>query len=117
MSDMDLKDQLTQLASELKRGTLVLCVLACTSQPAYGYSLVQKLEEAGLGAEANTLYPLLRRLEKQGLLQSVWEVGENKPRKYYTRTDAGTALYESLQTQWARIAKGVDRLIMEEKKA
>ena len=63
---------LDNLIQELKRGTLVLTVLLCTAEPVYGYALVGRLQERGIDVDQNTLYPLLRRLEKQGLLASDW---------------------------------------------
>ena len=83
---MDEKNELLlNFILELRRGTLVLSVLSRMAEPKYGYALVQSLEKEGMRIDANTLYPLLRRLEKQGLLESVWETGGAKPRKYYRR--------------------------------
>ena len=87
------KDLLTGLIQELRRGTLILSVLSQMGQPKYGYALVQSLEKQGIAIDPNTLYPLLRRLEKQGLLRSEWEMGESKPRKYYQRTPHGDRIY------------------------
>ena len=85
------EDLLSGLVLELRRGTIVLCVLNQLEKPMYGYALVQNLSEKEIPVEANTLYPLLRRLEKQGLLKSEWEIsGGSKPRKYYVRTEIGT---------------------------
>ena len=67
------------LVQELKRGTLVLSVLLCLDVRAYGYALVSRLQDKGLDIEQNTLYPLLRRLEKQGLLESAWDTGDARP--------------------------------------
>ena len=63
------------LASELRRGLLTLAVLAECSEPQYGYSLKQSLDQRGLEINEGTLYPLLRRLEEQGLLTSQWQLG------------------------------------------
>ena len=82
----DERDVMASLALELRRGTLVLSVLSQLRESRYGYALVQSLEKQGVEIDPNTLYPLLRRLEKQGLLQSRWETGGSKPRKYYQRT-------------------------------
>lgn len=108
------KDLLGNLVLELRRGTLVLCVLSQVKEPKYGYSLVQSLEEKGIGIDPNTLYPLLRRLEKQGLLQSEWEVGESKPRKYYHRTELGDRIFMELKRQWVSISSGMEDLLREE---
>lgn len=74
---------------EMKRGTLVLAVLTQMDQPQYGYSLIQALTGMGMPIEQNTLYPLMRRLEKHGLLDSIWQVEENRPRRYYKISELG----------------------------
>ena len=102
---------LTNLELELRRGTLVLSVLSQLAQPRYGYSLVQGLESKRVSIDPNTLYPLLRRLEKQGLLESIWEVGEGRPRRYYKLSEDGKAVYSILCEEWFRMSKGVERLI------
>ena len=84
------KDLLSALLLELRRGTLTISVLSQMKEPKYGYALVQSLEEKGVSIDPNTLYPLLRRLESQGLLESKWETKGTKPRKYYQRTEYGT---------------------------
>ncbi|MCE5236669.1 MAG: PadR family transcriptional regulator [Clostridiaceae bacterium] len=108
------EDLLLSLVTELKRGSLVLCVLGCAKEPAYGYALQKRLGEIGVDAEANTLYPLLRRLEKQGLLKSSWELSESKPRKYYARTAEGAALYERLKAFWGDFSQNVTKLLSED---
>lgn len=108
------KDLVTNLTSELRRGTLILSVLSQLKVEKYGYALVQALEEKGVAIDANTLYPLLRRLEKQGLLQSEWEIGESKPRKYYKRTDLGDDIYRKLRVQWITMAETLNQLVKEE---
>ena len=113
---MDDRDEiLSNLLPELKRGTIVLSVLSQLSGPVYGYSLVQELTDKGVETEANTLYPLLRRLEKQGLLTSEWETASNKPRKYYLRSEKGTQVYEELKKHWDEMVMCVNRLMKEEK--
>ena len=77
------QDILKNLELELRKGTLVLAVLSQLKQKHYGYSLVERLNEQGLRIDQNTLYPLLRRLDKNGLLEATWEVVEPRPRKYY----------------------------------
>lgn len=108
------KDLLGNLILELRRGTLILSVLSQMKKPKYGYALVQSLEEKGVTIEANTLYPLLRRLEKQGLLKSEWDTGESKPRKYYSRTPQGDRIYEELKSQWKDISVNMAKLLEEE---
>ena len=77
------KDLLSSLLLELRRVTQTISVLSQMKEPKYGYALVQSLEEKGVAIDPNTLYPLLRRLQNQGLLESKWETSGAKPRKYY----------------------------------
>ena len=81
---------------ELRRGTIVLACLMLLSTPDYGYALLTALERAGFEVDTNTLYPLLRRLEKQGLLTSEWNTDEARPRKFYSTTTDGAALAATL---------------------
>lgn len=85
---------------ELRRGTVVVACLATLSTPGYGYALLDTLGRANLAVDANTLYPLLRRLEKQGLLEAEWNTEESRPRKFYRTSDAGTRLLEQMLTEW-----------------
>ena len=103
-----------QLDQELRRGTLVLSVLSRLSSPQYGYSLVQELGQRGVGIDASTLYPLLRRLEKQGLCEASWETGGAKPRKYYRRTALGYEVYGVLHQHWKTVVENMERLLGEE---
>ena len=104
---------MANLTSELRRGTLILSVLSQLGEAKYGYALVQSLEEKGVEIDPNTLYPLLRRLEKQGLLSSEWDVGESKPRKYYRRTPMGDDIYRELKAQWEQLSFNMDRILRE----
>ncbi len=108
------KDLMNSIQMELRRGTLVLSVLSQTDKPKYGYALVQSLNEKSVDIDPDTLYPLMRRLEKQGLLHSDWEMGDSKPRKYYQRTEYGTKVYIELKKQWKEIVSSMDKLIMED---
>lgn len=85
---------------ELRRGTVVLACLLILKQPNYGYALLDHLERSGFAVDANTLYPLLRRLEKQGLLTSDWNTEESRPRKFYRTSKDGEALAEALGRDW-----------------
>lgn len=102
---------LTSLTSELRRGTIVLSVLSQLDGPQYGYTLVKSLEEKGVPVDTNTLYPLLRRLEKQELLTSEWETDGGKPRKYYRRTSFGDEVYENLKKQWMEMTEHMRSLL------
>ena len=109
-------DLLGSLEQELRRGTLVLCTLGLLRQPMYGYRLVSTLAQKGIPVEAGTLYPLLRRLEAQGLLQSTWETQGAKPRKYYTRTAAGADICRQLQEHWQQLSHSVEEIWKEEER-
>ena len=85
---------------ELRRGTVILCVLAKLDKPTYGYNLISELADSGIAIEANTLYPLLRRLESQDLLKSEWNTDGAKPRKYYCITDFGKEVLSELKLNW-----------------
>jgi len=85
---------------ELRRGTVVLACLLVLSQPNYGYALLDLLEQRGFAVDANTLYPLLRRLAKQGLLTSDWNTDEARPRKFYRTSPEGVALGKTLSHDW-----------------
>jgi PadR family transcriptional regulator, regulatory protein PadR len=85
---------------ELRRGTIVLACLLLLEQPNYGYALLETLESKGFAVDANTLYPLLRRLEKQGLLTSEWNTEESRPRKFYVASAEGAALADALVRDW-----------------
>lgn len=107
-------DVLKNLLLELRRGTIVICVLSQLSQPEYGYNLIQSLCDKGFSIDAGTLYPLLRRLETQGLLESSWDTTEKRPRKYYVITDFGKKIYEELLKEWMNIHKGIGLFIQKE---
>lgn len=114
---MDSMDELiSSLIIELKRGTLVLSVLSQLHTPEYGYSLVQKLEEKNSSIDAGTLYPLLRRLEKQQLLESNWDTSESRPRKFYVLSDKGKKVYSRLRLEWKSLSEQLDRLLLEGEK-
>ncbi len=112
---MDCDEIVLGLIMELRRGTLILLVLSQLNQPMYGYNLVKVLEESGIDIEANTLYPLMRRLEAQGLLKSEWETSGAKPRKYYEITQLGQTVLEKVKTHWYNFSKNVN-LLLEGKK-
>lgn len=108
---MTQNDALQNLMQELRRGTLVIGVLSQLHEPEYGYSLVQKLNDRGMPIDQGTLYPLLRRLEKQGLLDSSWEVEEPRPRRYYKLSDAGLEALEALKTEWQTLVSSMNFML------
>jgi len=102
---------LNSFTTELRRGTLTLAVLSQLRTPQYGYSLVQRLEEAGVSIEQSTLYPLLRRLEKQELVTSSWDTTESRPRKYYVLSEYGTEVYGQLKEEWKKMTLELKSLL------
>lgn len=95
---------LPKLELELRRGAVVLAVLSQLRQVQYGYSLRQALAARGMAIEEGTLYPLLRRLEGQGVLDSEWRIEDGPPRRYYRLNDAGEALLAELTASWNALA-------------
>lgn len=100
-----------RLESELRRGALVLAVLSQLRDPQYGYSLRQALAEKGMSIEEGTLYPLLRRLEGQGFLDSEWRIENGPPRRYYTLSRAGRREYDKLASSWNELVSTMGRLL------
>lgn len=95
---------------EIRRGTIVLACLQLLREPGYGYGLLEDLERRGFATDANTLYPLLRRLEKQGYLTSEWNTDEARPRKFYRTAPAGTRLADTLRAEWAALTASITAL-------
>ena len=84
------------LEKEMNRGFLQLVILIVLETPMYGYMMMKDMEEKGVSIEESTLYPLMRRLESQGLLTSRWDTSENKARKYYQITEDGRVVRDKL---------------------
>jgi DNA-binding PadR family transcriptional regulator len=110
---MDKQEILSGFILELRRGTVVLCVLAKLKEPTYGYNLIAELSHTGIAIEANTLYPLLRRLESQGLLESSWNTVGAKPRKYYITTDLGKEVLAKLKRHWQETVKSMNEILQD----
>ncbi len=106
MSDEEFEGHL----QEMRRGTIVLASLRLLREPGYGYGLLEQLSAAGFPTDANTLYPLLRRLEKQGYLASEWNTDEARPRKFYRTSDAGIRLADTLIRDVEAIAAAAKKL-------
>lgn len=104
---------LGSMQTELRRGILSLAVLSQLKEPRYGYSLLQCLEEKGLSIEANTLYPLMRRLEAQGLLENTWDTSTARPRKYYVLSDMGREVLCELTKEWQKNCEDLNKLLGE----
>ncbi|MEU1022642.1 PadR family transcriptional regulator [Streptomyces sp. NPDC005900] len=97
-------------AQELRRGTVVLACLTLLEEPRYGYALLETLGGAGIAVDGNTLYPLLRRLEKQGLLMSEWNTNESRPRKFYRISPEGVRVRTGLLREWQDLGASISRL-------
>lgn len=108
---VDIKETVTELTQELRRGTLTIAVISQLFEPQYGYSLVSILQEKGIDTDPGTLYPLLRKLEKQELLESNWDTNESRPRKYYLLSPAGKEAYRQLCVEWKSITTDLNGLI------
>jgi DNA-binding PadR family transcriptional regulator len=106
-------DPYSKLELELRRGVVVLAVLSQLRTPRYGYELRQALSDKGLPIEEGTLYPLLRRLETQGWLESEWSTEGGSPRRYYSLNAKGRNLLERLTESWRGMNDAMDRLLSE----
>lgn len=104
-------EQYLKLTQELRRGILVLAALSQLEEEKYGYALINSLAEKGLDIEQGTLYPLLRRLESQGLLESEWNVEGSRPRRYYVISPEGTQTLEKLTGEWREITQVMEKLL------
>jgi PadR family transcriptional regulator PadR len=113
MRDMVDGDAFGKLELELRRGVVVLATLSQLSAPRYGYELRQALAEKGMPIEEGTLYPLLRRLETQGLLKSEWRIEGGPPRRYYSLNADGRKLLKRLTESWQGLNHAMDRLLKE----
>jgi PadR family transcriptional regulator PadR len=100
MTKQDPEPDIGSLETEMNRGFLHILVLLLLEKDMYGYSMVKHIETLGYRVEENTLYPLLRRLEKNGWVASKWDMTEDRPRKFYAVTAAGRALRASLLEIW-----------------
>jgi PadR family transcriptional regulator PadR len=100
-----------KVEQELRRGVVVLAVLSQLRTPQYGYSLRQALSDQGMPIEEGTLYPLLRRLEAQGLLASEWRIEDGPPRRYYVLSKTGAQLQRSLTVSWRALVATMDGIL------
>lgn len=99
--------------TELNRGFLQVLALVALERKMYGYGMIKLFERMGYAVEENTLYPLLRRLEKNGLIKSEWNVAEDRPKKYYVITERGSSVRERALAIWT----GQNELLMKMKEA
>jgi PadR family transcriptional regulator PadR len=102
------------LKLELRRGCLVLAVLAQLRVEHYGYTLRKALADDGLEIEESTLYPLLRRLETQGLLTSVWREEDKRNKRFYRLSSQGKLVLERLLEEWQTMGASLNRILREQ---
>ena len=109
------REALEKLRLEMRRGTIVLAVLGQLRQEHYGYSLRKSLLEKDINIDEGTLYPLIRRLEKQGLLTSEWREEANRRKRFYRLADYGHSVLEQLLEDWVELNDSIWKLMREEK--
>jgi PadR family transcriptional regulator PadR len=109
MTQGELLDNLVQ---ELHRGSIVLAVLSQLQEEQYGYSIMKILADHGLDVDQGTLYPLLRRLETQGLLESHWRLEGARPRRYYLLSQEGHEILAQMIAEWSRIVSTMGPLLV-----
>ena len=107
--------QLEPHLKELRRGSVLLACLLVLRKPGYGYGLLERLGEVGVEVDANTLYPMLRRLEKQELLTSEWDTEGARPRRYYATSEQGMALAAELMSSWLAMTNTLEKLNQEDR--
>lgn len=99
------------LRMELRRGSLVVAVLAQLRTELYGYALRKSLADKGLDIDENTLYPLLRRLESQGLLTSQWREADKRNKRFYRLSAVGEEVLASLLEEWGQMNAALERIL------
>jgi len=110
-------DPIQNLVLELRRGVIVLAVLSQLEEEQYGYSLLKLLSEQDMEIDQGTLYPLLRRLESQGLVQSSWRiVDEARPRRYYVISQQGREALAQLKQEWETMTTRLQKILHDAKR-
>jgi PadR family transcriptional regulator, regulatory protein PadR len=102
---------LENLRSELRRGSLILAVLAQLRSEQYGYTLRKALAEHGMDIDEGTLYPLLRRLETQGLLVSEWREEDKRKKRFYVLSPEGKQILQQLLAEWKSIDSSLTAIV------
>ena len=105
------KELFENLRLELRRGSLILAVLAQLRTEHYGYALRKALESHGLAIDENTLYPLLRRLESQGLLVSHWREEDKRNKRFYRLSSQGEVILYQLLNEHEAMNAAIDRIM------
>jgi PadR family transcriptional regulator, regulatory protein PadR len=104
-------DLFENLRLELRRGSLIIAVLAQLRQEHYGYALRKALADRGMEIEESTLYPLLRRLESQGLLESEWREEDKRNKRFYRLSKEGAHILEQLIEEWQNMNSSLKRIV------
>src|SRR5512143_243155 len=105
-------DYIQNMVLELRRGAIVISVLSQLDEEQYGYSLLKRLADLGMDIEQGTLYPLLRRLETQGLVESSWRiVDEARPRRYYQLSAPGREVLTRLKEEWSGLVATMNGML------
>lgn len=107
----ELDNLFENLRLELRRGCLVLAVLAALRNEQYGYTLRKSLAGAGLAIDESTLYPLLRRLESQGLLISEWREEDKRNKRFYKLSPTGKIIFKQLSAEWASMNESLKGIV------
>jgi len=105
------EQRINKLRLELRRGVLILSVLASTKEPQYGYSLRKRLSDAGIEIDEGTLYPLIRRLAEQELLNSEWKNTDGRERRYYKISAKGEEVLAQLTEDWLHLNKSISAIL------
>ena len=106
-------DVFENLRLELRRGCLIVAVLAQLRVEQYGYTLRKSLADDGLAIDEGTLYPLLRRLESQGLLVSQWREEDKRNKRFYRLSPDGEQILKQLLDEWQSINASLERILQE----
>ena len=104
---------LENLRSELRRGSLIVAVLAELKKEQYGYTLRKSLEDHGITMDEGTLYPLLRRLESQGLLASEWREQDKRNKRFYRLSQQGEVVLAQLLLEWEDLSASLKSILQQ----
>jgi DNA-binding PadR family transcriptional regulator len=115
MMDEKTLENVEKLKQEMRRGITTAAVMRFLDEARYGYALLKDLNDAGVEIGQDTLYPLLRRLEEQNLLESEWRVEEPRPRRYYRLNETGREVFDALKDELQEIMKQIRRITNETK--
>jgi PadR family transcriptional regulator PadR len=111
--DKTVSESVERIRQEMYRGITVVAAMSRLRQYQYGYALLKSLNDASFDIGQDTLYPLLRRLEEQGLLDSEWRMDDPRPRRYYRLNPKGLEVFNILKAEWQKIEKNTRRIIDE----